>query len=712
MNNYLFEIGLEEMPAHVILPSVQQLESLVNKTCASYQLKFTEICTYSTPRRIAIQIKGLPDKQDDRWIVIKGPPKAIALDKDNKWTKAALGFASKNGINHGDLRIKKFDGKEYIFVKRLELGRPVPVIIQEHLNSWISQLNFPKNMRWGSYQMRFIRPIRWIVSLWNKTIIPLKLEMVEAGNQTLGHRFLSSGKSKVKDAADYQDHLEKIKVMPKYEIRRASIVSQIRTLEKKFRCEIKMDEKLLTEVTNLVEWPTALMGDFEEEFLDLPSEVLVTSMTVNQRYFPVFSKKKKQDSGKKKLLPNFVCIRNGNSKNLDKVRRGNAKVLRARLSDARFFYLEDQKKTIDEFNQKHKNVIFFHQRGTQGQRVNRITELSIFIAEKLNFSKIQKTKVRRISELSKFDLQTQLVQEFPELQGLMGENYAKLKNENTIVCRGIRQHYLPRNAKDVLPYDKESLPTAIADRLDLLTTAFSLQMVPTGAADPYALRRAAQGIIQIILGLHLPLILSELIAISIAILDDQQNLSLQRSKLQSDLLDFLLQRQRWFMLDSGIRYDLIEAVLRKSDQSKSLNNKTPITTLACDQLIFAEYLGEYLSDDMFKRSVLAVVRAVNISIKYNDLIPKKLDESALKLSEEKNFLHALQPIISRDSQQPWSPANYLKQLNKIEPIVTRFFEDVMIMDKDRVKCGNRLWLCNQLAQWSERHIDLKSILFN
>ena len=698
------------MPAQMILPAVEQLKSLVQKTCENHQLSFNELRTFSTPRRLAVQIQGLPEKQEDRSIELKGPPAAIAKDKDNHWTKAALGFAAKNGVEPAQLQFREYEGKDYLFVQRIELGQPVPELLQAQLEQWISQLNFPKNMRWASYKMRFIRPIRWIVSLWNKTVVPLKLEMVEAGNETRGHRFLSSGKSLLKDAADYQEQLEKMNVMPDYEKRRESIVSQISKLEQEFGFVVELDEKLLTEVTNLLEWPTVLLGDFEEEFLELPSEVLVTSMAVHQRYFPVFSKNINQDSAPK-LLPHFVTVRNGNSKGLDTVRRGNAKVLRARLCDARFFYLDDQKKSLEEFRQKAENVVFFQQRGTQGQRVQRISDLSVFIACRQELNEIQQKHVRRIAELSKFDLETQLVQEFPELQGLMGENYAMLKNEDAVVCRGIRQHYYPRNAKDFLPEDVESVPAALADKLDLLTTAFSLNMIPSGAADPYALRRTAQGITQLILGLRLPLDLHELISAALRLLDDQQDLALDRTKLQNDLLDFLLQRQRWFLQERGIRYDLIDAVLKTSAGFQPTQGKTARPVLAIEQLSFAEYLGEHLESDMFKRSVEAIVRAANISSKYADRIAEELNESALELKEEKAFLAALQPILNSDSQALWSPDNYLQQLRKIEPVVTRFFEDVMVMDEDPVKCGNRLWLCQQLAQWSGRHLDLQSIVF-
>ena len=712
MNTFLLEIGLEEMPAQMILPAVEQLKSLAQKTCEKHRLNFNDLKTYSSPRRLAIELSGLPDKENDRKVELKGPPLSVAKDADKNWTKAAEGFARKNNISIQSLETKTIDGKEYLFAQQRELGQPVPELLQESALQWISQLSFPKNMRWGSYRTRYIRPIRWVVSLWNSKVVPIKLEMLVAGNQTRGHRFLSTGYSKIKHASDYEQHLHGLKVIADFEKRRQSIVSQVRKLEKKHDCHVELDETLLNEVTNLVEWPTVLIGDFEKEFLELPDEVLITSMEVHQRYFPVFSNKKKKSSGEKKLLPNFVTVRNGDSKSLDTVRRGNSKVLRARLSDARFFYQEDQKSTLDEFNKKAEKVVFFQSRGSQHQRVQRITQLSAFISDKLNLSSAEQKHVQRIAELSKFDLETRMVYEFPELQGVMGQNYARLKNEQDVVCNGIMEHYYPRNAKDSLPVDSETVPVAIGDKLDLLTTAFSLGMVPSGAADPYALRRNAQGITQLILGLRLSLDLRELTEAAIRILDEQQSLDLDRTKLQQELLEFLLQRQRWFFQEQGIRYDLIDAVLQIPADVRPSKDNQENAILPVEQLELAEYLSVHLETELFKRSVEAIVRAENISSKYPDKIAQKLDESHLEITQEKNFFKAIQPIMNADQDSRSTPEDYLKQLHQIEPIVTSFFEDVMVMDENPVKCGNRLWLCQQLASWSARHLNLQAIVFS
>ncbi len=712
VNTYLLEIGLEEMPSQMIIPAIEQLKSMAEKTCNKHLLNFNDIKSYSSPRRLAIEILGLPDKENDRNVELKGPPISVAKDEHNNWTKAAEGFAKKYNFSIKNLETKKIEGKEYLFIQKTELGQPVTELIQENAIQWINQLNFPKNMRWGSYMTRCIRPIRWVVSMWNTKVVPIKLEMLVAGNQTRGHRFLSTGYSKIKHASDYENHLKNLNVIVDFKKRRKYIISQVQKLEKKHNCYIKLNEILLSEVTNLVEWPTVLIGDFEKEFLKLPDEVLTTSMEVHQRYFPVFKTKNKNSLEENNLLPNFVTVRNGDSKSLDTVRRGNAKVLRARLSDARFFYQEDKKIILDEFNKKSENVVFFQSRGSQLQRVQRIMRLSKFISEKLNLSLVQKNHVQRIAELSKFDLGTKMVNEFPELQGVMGQDYARLKNEDDVVCKGIREHYYPRNAKDSLPRDPETVPVAIGDKLDMITTAFSLEMIPSGAADPYALRRNAQGLINLILGLRLSLDLRELTEKAICILEEQQSLNFDKPKLQEELLEFLMQRQRWFFQEQGIRYDLIDAIIKITENNQTSKSINGYAILPFEQMELAEYISTHLETEMFKRSVEAIVRAENICKKYPDKIAKKLDESHLEIYHEKKFFNAIKPILNTDQDLRLTPEDYLNQLKKIEPIVTSFFEDVMVMDKNPIKCGNRLWLCNELASWSSRYLNLKAIVFS
>jgi len=712
MNRFLLEIGIVEAPSDIILPAVNQLSLLIKNTCENYNLNYSVIKTFSTPRRLVVLIDGLPNKQKDIIFELKGPSEDIAKDQESKWTKPALGFAKKNNIDIKDLKFKKFEGKKYLFFQQKKIGLPVPELLKIHIIEWISKINFPKNMRWGPYKLRFIRPIRWIVALWNKSTISIKLEMLESGRKTYGHRFMSPGSFIIKDAGDYKKQLKKLNVLVDFEERREAIISQIKLLEKKFGFVVELNDNLLSEVTNLVEWPIVILGEFEKQFLNLPDEVLITSMAINQRYFPVFDENKKQKfKRRKKLLPFFVAVCNGNKKNIDVVIKGNAKVLSARLSDARFFYREDQKKKIEYFCKRSKNVVFFHKRGSQLQRTQRITLFSKFIAEKLNLSLEQQKNIELISSLCKFDLETQMVQEFPKLQGYMGGVYASLKNENDIVCRGIREHYFPRHSNDYLPKDSETAIVALADRIDLLSTAFSLNLKPSGAADPFALRRAAQGVIQIILGLSLSLDFQDLILKSIIILKDQLSLEFDIFKLKQEMQNFLVKRQRRFFQEKGFRHDLIDAVLGINSEESPLNDRDIRNLIPIEQLKFAEMLSQYLEKKIFKRSVKSIVRAENICKKYPNKIAKKINGTDFSLMEEKNLYKILKPIINSDQKTYWTPSNYLKQLLKIEPVVTIFFENVLVMDDDPVKCGNRLKLCKILSDWSKRHLDLKAIVF-
>ena len=360
-------------------------------------------------------------------------------------------------------------------------------------------------MRWGNYTMRFIRPIRWLVSLWNEEVLPCTLEMVSASSFTKGHRFLSSERININHAQYYETILEEHFVIAKYERRKQIILKQIHELEASEPCTLEYDEKLLEEVTNLVEFPNLVKGTFDKAFLKLPREVLVTTMSVHQRYFAVC------EATTSTLLPHFITITNSNDTALENIRQGNEKVLKARLKDAQFFYQEDQKQPFSTFIQKAERAIFFQERGTQKQRIERLKDLSTKIAKKLNYDSKLLPTLHKIAELSKLDLFTKMVDEFPELQGIMGAEYSRLQGEPPEVCRAVREHYYPRFTQDGLPQDAITFPIALADKLDNLTVAFSLNIVPKGVADPYGLRRAAQGVIQLLLSLKQPLTLQQLV---------------------------------------------------------------------------------------------------------------------------------------------------------------------------------------------------------
>ena len=694
-NQYLLEIGLEEMPAGMILPAVEQLKKAAEKSLESNRLQSAKVQPFSSPRRLALLISELPEKQEDRIEELKGPPASIARDQDGAWSKAALGFAKKNGIEPDSLEVRNFDGRDYLYTAKNVQGASLKDILKQEAPEWIKGLNFPKNMRWGDYKMRFARPIRWLVSLWNQEVIHFSLEMVEAGKHTLGHRFLSPKPSELLHAQDYHSHLHNHFVEADFNNRRNEILSQIRELESKHDCKVEIADDLLEEVTNLVEWPQAMMGSYDENFLGLPESVLVTSMAVHQRYFPVYSNQ--TDSGGNKLLPQFIAIRNGNEQHLETVCQGNERVLRARLSDARFFYEEDQKKPLQHFQELLERVVFFQKRGSQHERVQRIQTLSLKLGEMLQFNEEELQKVKRIAELCKFDLQTQMVYEFPELQGMMGEVYSALKGEESQVSRGIREHYFPRTSGDSLPSDQVTLPVALADRMDMLSVAFSLKMIPSGSADPFALRRMAQGVVQIVLGKQLPLGWEELSSLSVQILRDQQEFTNEPDILEKQLVDFLDQRERWYLQEKGFRHDLIDAVLKPT-------SGTPL-----NRLNFASTLSEDLNLPEFKKSVEAVVRAINITNKYaEESQAAKLEEASLTHEAELALYQALEAM-ALDSES--SPQQYLKTLYQLESSITAFFDGVMVMDENPILRSNRLALCNRLSQWSSKHLDLREIIF-
>ena len=686
MNSFLLEIGLEEVPASMVQPSIEQLRELVAKTLQQQNLS-GQIEIFGTPRRFGLLVRNLPASQANRIEEVKGPPVEMAKDDKGQWKPAAIGFAKKNGIDPEKLEVRDFSGKEYLYaIKHLE-GRPTKEILEASILGWIHGLRFPKNMRWGSYRQRFVRPIRWLTCLWNGEIIPVELEMVISSNQSRGHRFLSKDFFTIDQAAEYESKLRDQWVIASPSKRCERIKEQIHDLENKYKWRVEIDPSLLMEVTNLVEWPTALVGSFEKAFLELPNEVLVTSMAVHQRYFPVYEKDGTN------LLPYFITVRNGNVHGLETVRQGNERVIRARLSDARFFYQEDQKVALVDFEKKAANAIFFPERGSQQDRTQRIQLLTEKFSKDLLPDQKDQEEAKRVAKLCKFDLQTQMVYEFPELQGIMGERYASIWGEPEKVCRGIREHYFPGNAEDQLPQDPITWPVALADRIDSLSVAFSLGKIPKGAADPFALRRAAQGILQLILGLNLPFSLNYLIDQSLKVLKDQQSLELDWSTLQNQLLEFLQQRQRYLLQDQyGLPTDLILA----------LENGR---LAPASQLKLGEQLMRELKNEAFKGALEALQRPLNIWAKNLDADLNEVNSENFRDDAEKELWDAAQQLRNDDQ----GSSNFVNQVISLESKIERFFEKVMVMDEDLSVRSNRLNICKKIHDWSLHYLDLREL---
>ncbi len=476
----LLEIGTEEMPARFVAEAAEQLKDKVSKWLTAQRIPYGEVMTFETPRRFTVLIKDVQEQQEDSNEELRGPARKIAVDEEGNWSKAALGFARGKSLSPDDLYLQEVGGVEYVFARKHEAGRPTVELLPE-LGNIITGLTFPKNMKWGSYELKFVRPIRWIVALYGTDIIPLEITGVKAGKETQGHRFLGQ-QTTIERPEDYARKLAEQYVLVEPEERKQRILSQIKELETARGWTVPLDEDLLDEVVHLVEYPTALFGSFEEEYLQIPRQVLVTSMREHQRYFPV-------ENEQGELLPHFVTVRNGDDRDIEIVARGNEKVLRARLSDARFFYEEDQKMKIEEALQRLETVVFHEELGTIGDKIHRVQDTAMQIAQKIGTNAEDRKKLQRAAEISKFDLVSLMVYEFPELQGIMGERYARLLGEDEEVAKAIFEHYLPRFAGDILPETIAGALLSIADKLDTITGCFAIGIIPTGSQDPYALRR-------------------------------------------------------------------------------------------------------------------------------------------------------------------------------------------------------------------------------
>ena len=444
-----------------------------------------------------MQVVGLADKQEDVNEEVKGPARRIALDETGAWSKAALGFARSQGADPESLFFRELSGVEYAYAQKSSVGVETASLLPEALPALVTSLTFPKNMRWGSYDLRYVRPIRWLVALHGSELVPFEITGVATGNVTRGHRFLGQD-AVIEQPGQYVERLREQHVIVDIAEREAAILAGIRSLSEERGWNIAVKDDLLEEVLFLVETPTVLTVSFDPSFLDIPQEVLITSMREHQRYFPVLN-------GEGKLLPHFVTVRNGDARSLDVVAKGNEKVLRARLSDAKFFYEEDKKLVIADALAKLDNIVYHEELGTVADKVRRARKIADRMAQHLRADDEMKADVSRTADICKFDLVSQMVYEFPELQGIMGEDYARKAGERERVARGINEHYSPRNAGDKPAASLVGAIVGIADKIDTIVGCFSIGIIPTGSQDPYALRRQAQGIVSTLLAHDLEL---------------------------------------------------------------------------------------------------------------------------------------------------------------------------------------------------------------
>lgn len=667
-NSYLLEVGVEEMPAHVVTPSIKQLHQRVADYLKEARISFSDIQEYATPRRLALLIHGLADKQPDVDETVKGPAKKIAQDSDGNWTKAAIGFTRGQGATVDDIEFKEVKGEEYVFVEKHIAGKPVAEVLAG-LPEVITALNFPTLMKWGYNSLQFIRPIRWLVSLLNGQVVPFSILDVEAGRTTRGHRFLGHD-VELANADDYVTDLEKEFVIVDPLRRKKVISDQIDAIVEEHDWVIDKDPDLLEEVNNLVEWPTAFAGSFDPKYLVLPDEVLITSMKDNQRFFYL-----RDHDGN--LLPNFIAVRNGNKEYLKNVIKGNERVLVPRLEDAKFFYEEDQKLTIDQYVERLKKVSFHDKISSMYDKMQRVAVIARLIGQRLNLSAAELADLDRAAHIYKFDLTTQMVGEFAELQGVMGEIYAKLFGEKDDVAAAIREHYMPISAEGALPATKLGAILAIADKLDSILSFFAVDMIPSGSNDPYALRRQAFGIVRIIndRGWHLSLLGIQPVLIK-ALADADVAIDFDLSKNASAVRNFFLDRLKQFFSGRRLRHDIIDAVT-------DTDNDDIETVFEA-----ATAIDEHKDDADFKDAVEALTRVLRISKKGHQELAAQVDPQLFENPSEAKLYAAVDKAAAGAAKR--TVAENFTALRQLAPVITEYFDENMIMDKNEAVRNNRL----------------------
>ncbi|MGX7329192.1 glycine--tRNA ligase subunit beta [Enterococcus bulliens] len=669
----LLEIGLEEMPAHVVGKSVAQLKEKTANFLQQNRLSFDSIEVFSTPRRLAVKVINVPESQEDIKEEVKGPAKKIALNNQGEWSKAAEGFVRGQGVTVEEITFKTIKDVEYVYVTK-EIKGQNTIDVLPGLKEVITSLTFPVTMHWNRYTFEYIRPIHWIVALYGAEIIDFTLLDVQTGRTSRGHRFLGQPAT-IADPSAYEEALDAQAVIVDAAKREAMIRNQIEAIATKHEVIVDLDAELLEEVTNLVEYPTAFLGSFDEKYLSVPEEVLVTSMKEHQRYFDV----RNQDRA---LLPYFISVRNGNEKGIENVAKGNQKVLTARLEDAEFFYQEDQKLTIAQCVEKLKQVAFHEKIGSLYQKMQRVTKVAQIIGQTVGLSDTQANDLKRASEIYKFDLVTNMVGEFPELQGIMGEKYALLQGETLAVAQAIREHYLPISSEGALPESTIGAVLAIADKLDSLLTFFAAGMVPSGSNDPFALRRQTYGIIRIIEQKEWNLSLLDLRnVIKDAVAEDLAVLDIQLED-QTPFLDFLNGRVRQFLATKAIRHDIIEAVIHSSQTDLS------------QMFEAATVLNAHVKDAGFKPSIEALTRVINLA-KKQEITEKTVDEALFENQTEQELYTAIKEVEAQFTTRTLEE-NYVALMALQEPIEA-YFEQTMVMVEDEAIRHNRLAMLTRLA---------------
>lgn len=682
----LLEIGTEEIPASYLPPALEQIRQLAEKELGAQRVPFGETRAYATPRRMVLHVTNVAEDQEASVKEVMGPARAVAFDGNGKPTKAAEGFAKGQGIPVKDLKVVSTPKGEYVAAVKSEASEATAKILPAILPRIITTLHFPKMQRWGYLSLRFPRPIRWILCLYGSEVIRFDLEGIKSDRLMYGHRFMAPGPFEVRDTKDYFRQIKKAKVVLDQEERRAIIREGVNKAAEKVGGKPIPDDSLLDEVTYLVEYPVIVTGTFEDKYLSLPREVLITSMRSHQRYFSV-------TNSRKKLLPYFITISNNVTRDKSVVAMGNERVLRARLEDAMFFFQEDSKISLETRVEELKDVVFQEKLGTSWEKMERFSALGAHISRKVDPGALD--EIKRVAFLCKGDLVTQMVGEFAELQGVMGREYALLEGEDKTVADGILEHYYPRYSGDRTPRTAGGAAVSIADRLDTVCGCFGIGISPTGTADPYGLRRHALAIIAILMDREWRVSLADLMSLSLKQLEDKIEVS-QKEALGA-LEEFFKGRLHNLFTGRGYRHDLVSAVLEDH------------WTDPVDAAARLEALTSFSKKAGFGDLMLSFKRVLNI-------IPEgftgKVDGRKAGNEVEKGLIDSAASL-GGDADIMLKKGEYLKVLNilaKMKKPVDAFFDGVMVMDKDPAIKKNRLAILAEVSTLFARMADFSKVV--
>jgi glycyl-tRNA synthetase beta chain len=679
MGELLLEIGTEEIPSNYLGDGLRDLRRLAESYLRENRIGFADgLVTCGTPRRLILVGEAVADKQEDIAEEVTGPPTRAAFDGEGNPTKAALGFAEKQGVSVGDLQVMDTPRGKYVYVKRQISGRTTRDVLAKVLPKLIAEIPWPKSMRWGDVTFSFVRPIHWILALFDREVIPFEVAGVRSENKTRGHRFMAP---QVKEVSDYKDFLQKMEegyVIIDEKEREGLVERIVQGAARTLSGEAMLDPELLTTVTSMVEFPSALCGSFDETFLDLPEEVLITVMKAHQRYFAVRDKEGR-------LMSNFVAVNNTLVRNEAIVRKGHERVLRARLKDADYFFKEDRKRAFEDKLDDLKDVIYQAELGTSFAKVQRFARLSEYLASEIAPEKID--LVMLAARLCKCDLVTEMVMEFPTLQGIMGREYARFDGHPEEVCLAIYEHYLPERAGDELPSSPVGAIVGVSDRMDTITGCFAIQLEPTGATDPFALRRHALAILRILEGMEWDLSLKDLIATSLSILGEE--IDFHRDLVFQKVLNFFRERYKNMMLRSGYESDLIDAILsvefdriyqvharivhlKKFKAESKEFQSLALTFKRVSNILKNQKQALAVNPDLFQEPCESVLWAAYQDVK----------DDVYRLVEEKNYFDALNLMVA-----------------KLRRPVDDLFEGVEILTKDDPELRkNRVALLQGLAR--------------